>query len=108
MGGELDTVEASQRVAHRGVAALADVVDDLADRHAERRVEDVREPAGAEGDALGLCHRRPEHAPHHRRDRHLHRPERIGRQPAATARRAVAPTARLGQTGGTAEFTLEP
>ena len=42
--GDLDPVETGERVAHGGVAALAHVVDQLADRRPQRRIEDLVEP----------------------------------------------------------------
>ncbi len=63
---ERDPVEARQGVAHGGVAALADVLDERGDRAAQLGVEDVGQPAGAQRGACGLVHRRPLQPPHHR------------------------------------------
>ena len=58
-GVERDAVEAGERVAHRVVAAVADVLDQRGDRRAQLGVEDVGQPAGAQRGPRGLVHRRP-------------------------------------------------
>ena len=69
-GSTVDAVVARQRIAHRRVAALAHVVDQLADRSPQPRVEDLVEPAGAQPVARLLRHVGPPLATHHRHRRH--------------------------------------
>ena len=64
---DVDPVEAGQRVAHGGVAAVAHVLDERGDRAAQVGIEDVGEPPGAQRGASGLVHLGPDHPPHHRR-----------------------------------------
>ena len=79
----LDPVEPAERVAHRCVATVADVVDQLADRASERGVEDVVDPATHQRVASGDVHVVPDLSAHD-----AHRVDANG--DAVTAHRASA------------------